>query len=73
MYCQDYIIPEGKFDIVLFGKQSFAEQTKKITKNFVTNFDGRFPSKSPVGMFEELYIPNDLGYVEKAVRAYYEN
>lgn len=73
MYCQDYITPEGKFDIVLFGKQSFDEQTKKITKNFVTNFDGRFPSKSPVGMFEELYIPNDLGYVEKAVRAYYEN
>lgn len=70
---QDYITPEGKFDIVLFGKQSFDEQTKKITKNFVTNFDGRFPSKSPVGMFEELYIPNDLGYVEKAVRAYYEN
>lgn len=70
---QDYITPEGKFDVVLFGKQSFDEQTKKISKEFVTNFDGRFPAKTPVGMFKELYIPNDLGYVEKAVRAYYED
>jgi hypothetical protein len=69
---QDFITPEGKFDVLLFGKQFYDEQNKKVIKNFVTNFDGRFPAKSPVGMFNELYIPNDLGYVEKAVKAYYE-
>ncbi len=67
----DYITPEGKFNIVLFGKQFYDEQEKKVVKQFVTNFDGRFPAKSPVGMFKELYIPNDLGLVEKAIEEYY--
>ena len=67
----DYITPEGKFNIVLFGKQFYDEQEKKVIKQFVTNFDGRFPAKSPVGMFKELYIPNDLGLVEKAIEEYY--
>lgn len=68
---QDYITPEGKFDIVLFGKQSFDEQNQKVVKQFVTNFDGQFPAKSPMGMFDELYIPNDLGYVIEKVNEYY--
>lgn len=68
---QDYITPEGKFDIVLFGNQTYDEQEKKVNKEYVTNFDGRFPAKSPVGMFKEKYIPNDLGLVEKAIEEYY--
>ena len=68
---QDYITPEGKFDIVLFGNQTYDEQEKKVIKEYVTNFDGRFPAKSPVGMFKEKYIPNDLGLVEKAIEEYY--
>ena len=67
----DYITPEGKFDIVLFGKQSYDNQENKVSKQFVTNFDGQFPAKSPVGMFNELYIPNDLGYVVEKVAEYY--
>lgn len=67
----DYITPEGKFDIVLYGKQSYDEQDKKVKKQFVTNFDGQFPSKSPVGMFDQLYIPNDLGYVLEKIEEYY--
>ena len=68
---QDYITPEGKFDVVLYGKQSYNEQDKKVTKQFVTNYDGQFPSKSPVGCFDELYIPNDLGYVADKLEEYY--
>ena len=71
---QDFITPEGKFDIVLFGKQSYnaqAEEGKKVTKQFVTNYDGQYPSKSPVGMFDSLTIPNDLGLVISKVDAYY--
>lgn len=66
----DYITPEGKFDIVLFGKQSIGED-KKVVKNFITNYDGEYPSKSPVGMFDEIYVPNDLGYVIDKVNEYY--
>lgn len=62
---------EGLFTIILYGKQSFDDKTKKVTKEFVTNFDGEFPAKSPVGMFP-LYMPNDLGIVVKEMNKYYE-
>jgi len=68
---QDYISPEGKFDIVLYGKQSYDENTKKAKKEFITNFDGQYPSKSPEGMFEELTILNDLGLVVEKINKYY--
>lgn len=66
----EYILPEGKFEIVLYGKSSFNEEQKKTTRQFVTNDDGTYPAKSPYGMFEDLYIPNDLGYVLEKVEAY---
>lgn len=68
---QDYITPEGKFDIVLYGKQTFDNQNNKVTKEFVTNFEGQYPAKSPVGMFDKYYIPNDMGYVIHKVNEYY--
>lgn len=68
-----YITPEGKFEVVLFGRQAYNQMEKKALKEFVTNFDGQFPAKSPVGMFDELYIPNDLGIVIKKVDEYYNS
>lgn len=68
---ESYITPEGKFDIVLYGKQYYDEITKKTVKQFITNFDGKYPAKSPIGMFDEINIPNDLGYVAKKVYEYY--
>lgn len=65
-----YITPEGKFEIVLYGKASYNEKEKKSIREFVTNDDGVYPAKSPVGMFP-LYIPNDLGYVVKTIEEYY--
>lgn len=65
-----YITPEGKFEIVLFGTQRFNEQEKKVEKLFITNYDGNYPAKSPIGMFDELYIPNDMGYVIKCIEKY---
>jgi len=67
---QDYVTPEGKFEIVLFTTQTYDQENKTVSKQFVTNYDGEFPSKSPVGMFDELYIPNDFGYVIERVNAY---
>lgn len=65
-----YITPEGKFEVVLYGKASFDEKEKKSIREFVTNDDGVYPAKSPVGMFP-LCIPNDLGAVAEAAKEYY--
>ena len=68
-----YITPEGKFDIVLYGKSSWDEQNKKATKEFVTDFDGEYPAKDSLGVLDDcpLYIPNDLGYVVSKINAFY--
>jgi len=61
---------EGLFTIVLYGKQTWDDKEKKVTKQFVTNFDGQYPAKSPVGMFPKTYILNDLGIVAQSLYAY---
>lgn len=66
-----YITPEGKFEVVLYGKSVFDEKEKKSVRTFVTNDDGVYPAKSPVGMFP-LYVPNDLGKVVEDARNYYK-
>ena len=57
---------EGMFTIVLRGIQ---ENGKHL---FVTQADGGAVSKSPIGMFENLEIDNDLLYVDAKIREYYE-
>lgn len=57
---------EGMFTIVL---RCIEESGKHL---FVTQSADGAVSKSPMGMFEELTIDNDLLLVEKAVREYYE-
>jgi hypothetical protein len=37
----------------------------------MTNTDGSNTAKSPVGMFDDLLIPNDLGYVKDKMEEYY--
>lgn len=70
----EYITPEGKFDITLVGKSRFDTANKKVVKEFVTNEDEFISSaKSPYGMFKELYIPNDLGLVLSAIEKYHKN
>lgn len=69
----EYITPEGKFEIVLFGR-SFREESEgsvKIIKQFVTKDDGLHTSAKDQGIFEETYIPNDLGYVIQEIDKYY--
>jgi hypothetical protein len=69
---QEYITPEGKFDVVLIGKSSFDETAKKAKKEFVTNDDGVFTSAKSHGIFDSLYIPNDMGLIVKKVNEYYD-
>ena len=56
---------EGMFTIVL---RCIQENGKHL---FVTQADGGAVSKSPMGMFDELEINNDLLYVDNKIREYY--
>lgn len=68
----EYVTPEGKFDVTLVGRSRYDALQKKVIKEYVTNEDEFTSSpKSPYGMFDSLYIPNDLGLVIKAVNEYY--
>lgn len=57
---------EGMFTIVL---RCIVESNKHL---FVTQSEDGAVSKSPLGMFENLTIDNDLLIVEKAIREYYD-
>ena len=65
----DYLSLEGLFSVVLYTNVSKANDNK-IKYEFVTNNDGKYPAKSPVGMFTETYIPNDLGLVSQLIDLY---
>ena len=68
----DKVKLEGLFTVVLYGKSSWDGKQGSATRNFVTNIDGQFPAKSPFGMFDDLYVPNDLGKIVETMNAYYE-
>lgn len=69
----DYITPEGKFDIIMFGVQSYDSETKKPIKQFVKEFDGEYPAKDSIGALDNLpdYIPNDLSIVVEELKKRY--
>ena len=56
---------EGMFTIVL---RCVIQEGKHL---FITQCDDGAVSKSPIGMFEQLQIDNDLKEVDKAIREYY--
>ena len=69
----EYCTPEGLFETVLVGRSRFDSSTKTVIKEFITNEDEFYSSaKSPRGMFDSLYIPNDLGLVKKKIEEYYQ-
>lgn len=65
-----YITPMGKFEIVLMGKEEYNDRTQTVEKYFVTAYDGRVKGKAPYGMFDDIYIPNDMSYVLDKVKEY---
>lgn len=65
-----YVTPEGKFPVVLMGKEEFNDRTGEVTKYFVTGYDGKVHGKAPYGMFTDTYIPNDMGYVLEKIDEY---
>lgn len=57
---------EGMFSIVLLA------ETDGNDYIFETQSDGMTPCKSPIGLFAERAIPNDLKAVDREIREYYE-
>lgn len=68
----EYVTPEGKFDVVLVGRSRFDPNNKRVIKEYVTNEDETYASpKSPLGMFPDRYINNDLGKIVEIIDTYY--
>lgn len=57
---------EGMFTIVF---RCISDSNKHL---FITQSDNGAISKTPIGMFEELEIDNDLTIVDRVIREYYE-
>jgi ABC-type oligopeptide transport system ATPase subunit len=60
---------EGLFSVVLLA-QPRKKSDKEIEYGFHTQTDGTTTCKSPDGMFDQLYIPNDLQYVLNSITKY---
>lgn len=60
--------------VVLEGMVTIVLQTDVMDRDyrFITQSNGRNTCKSPIGMFEEDTIPNDLAAVDRAITAYYD-
>ena len=61
-------------DIVLFANPEYED--KEIKYGFITNRTidkngAEIPAKSPMGMFDEMFIPNDLAFVAQKIDEYY--
>jgi len=59
---------EGLFSIVLFGKVRKTEDG--LEYGFDTQNNGENTCKSPMGMFEESFINNDLQFVKDCIIKY---
>lgn len=61
---------EGLFTVVLYTHIDCKSDECKYY--FVTNKMGKIPAKSPMGMFKDLKIDNNLQIVSDTIREYYE-
>lgn len=67
---EDKFTPEALFTVLLYTN---VEKNKdKVSYNFVTNQWGDIPAKSPLGMFKDIQVDNDLAKVISTINKYYE-
>ena len=62
----NYVTVEGKFTIVL---KTVVQDGKYM---FATQNNGQDTVKSPLGLFDNLLIDNDLKFVDEKIREYWE-
>lgn len=64
------ITPEGLFTYVFYAMAIPGDN--KMEYKFLTNTDGEHVAKTPLGMFEEQLIDNDVAEIIKIIDAYNE-
>lgn len=66
------VLLDGLFTVLLYAEMEVSTTEGARPKyHFRTNSDGNNTCKSPIGMFDEILIPNDMGKVVKIVNNYY--
>ena len=60
---------DGLFTVIL--ECEIRKDGENIKYGFRTKSDGASTCKSPAGMFDEEFIPNDMGYVLEKMYEYY--
>jgi hypothetical protein len=63
---------ESYFGIVLWTKFNAMKQRPECYQFEVNSSDGKTNAKSPVGMFDSVFIQNDLSFVLDKVHEYYD-
>jgi hypothetical protein len=63
------LTPEGLFTVVLKTCVNRVDDDK-VEYAFITKTNGQDPVKTPDGMFDSTYIPNDLKYVSDKIDEY---
>jgi hypothetical protein len=61
---------ESLFTVVLLAKKEKSDNDRP--EYFFLTQDADSTAKSPMGMFEDVRIPNDLALVSKAINSYYD-
>lgn len=67
---EDKFDPASMFDIVFYADVT-TEKGKNVY-SFITNRHEGYPAKSPMGMFEDIRIPNDMKSIIETVDEYYD-
>ena len=68
---------DDKFDLaaifttVLYTDVTFGKEGE-ATYSFITNTTSSAPAKSPMEMFKDLHVPNDLVDILQSINEYYE-
>ncbi len=66
---------EGKVEkvatCVFYADPKRKSDGKGVNYQFMTNTDGRYPAKTPMGMFNETHTPNDLAAIVKIYDEFY--
>lgn len=66
---EDKFTPSALFTVLLYAN---VESTKEGAKySFITNKWGDYPAKSPMGMFKDIRVDNDMAELIKVINNYY--
>lgn len=61
---------EGLFTVILWTDVKMDMDKNEPKFRFQTRTDGTNLCKAPMGMFDDMYIPNDMGHVISRIREY---